>query len=96
MPEKESISQPKESQLKTAELVLEKYQEILDKVDSGVKPKDLAEEYNIEVLAELLNALGFFLGSSQPDKRMPFAIRFRIVEKAWRLKAIEEEHNKVK
>ena len=94
MREKELTPQPERTQIETAKIVSERHQEILDKVNSGVKPEDLAQKYDLESLAELLNAVGLLFGTSQGDDRLIYMKRYRTLEKAWRLKAIESEDDK--
>ena len=96
MPENEPIPQSHENPLKKAELLLEKHQDILAKVDSSVRPEDLAKDNNIDTLAEVLSAVGLFFGTSKGEERTIFMKRYRVLEKAWRLKAIEDKKNQEK
>lgn len=90
MSETEPGHESAEAQLEAARKVIEKHQAIIDKVDNGVDPEELAKDYDLDTLAVLLNAVGLFFGTSQGEERISYTKRYRVLEKAWRIKAIEE------
>ena len=91
MPENETGGEKEQVIIEEANFTVEKYSEIIQQVDQGTNPEILAGQQQTDVLDKLLRAVGILLVTVEGEDKIKFVKRFRLLEKALRIKLTEQE-----